>query len=375
MIPFLNLKQINSKYQLQINQTMQKVMSSGWYILGQEVEEFENEFAKYCGTKHCLGVANGLDALILIFRAYKEMGLVEDGDEVIVPANTYIASILAISANNLKPILVEPNINNFNINPCLIEKNITPKTKAILAVHLYGKSAPMDQINQIAKKYNLKIIEDAAQAHGAFFGDKRVGNLGDASGFSFYPGKNLGALGDGGAITTNDDKLARAVKALRNYGSHQKYQNIYKGLNSRLDEMQAAILKVKLQYLDQDNEQRRLIATTYCQNIKNPKIILPQPPVDKNSHVWHLFVIRCDDRNDLQRYLLENGVQTVIHYPIEPHKQEAYKELSNLLLPISEKIHNEVLSLPIYPGLEEQDLFKIITLMNSYPNPQPNLDP
>jgi dTDP-4-amino-4,6-dideoxygalactose transaminase len=366
MIPFLNLQKINSKYQSQINQSISRVFGSGWYILGREVEEFENEFSKYCGTKYCFGVANGLDALILIFRAYKEMGLMNDGDEVIVPANTYIASILAISANNLKPILVEPDIATYNIDPNLIEEKITAKTKAILVVHLYGRSVDMGRINQIASKYNLKVIEDSAQAHGAFWGDKRVGNLADASGFSFYPGKNLGALGDGGAITTNDDELANIVKALRNYGSHQKYQNIYKGFNSRLDEMQAAILKVKLPYLDEENEERRKIAETYCQNIKNPKIILPLLLEDSQSCVWHLFVVRCESRDDLQNYFFKNGVQTMIHYPIAPHKQEAYKELSGLSLPITEKIHNEVLSLPIYPGIDKQEVLQIINLINKY---------
>jgi dTDP-4-amino-4,6-dideoxygalactose transaminase len=341
-------------------------VDSGWYILGKEVEEFENEFAKYCGAKYAIGVANGLDALILIFKAYKEMGLMRDGDEVIVPANTYIASILAISANNLTPILVEPNIETFNIDPELIAEKITSKTKAILAVHLYGRCAPMDKINSIAKKFNLKVIEDSAQAHGSFYGDKRVGNLGDASGFSFYPGKNLGALGDGGAITTNDDGLYNVVKALRNYGSIQKYQNIYKGLNSRLDEIQAAILKVKLPHLDSENEERRRIAEIYCEKIKNPKIILPNLTKDRKMSVWHLFVIRSQNRDVLQKYLLDNGVQTVIHYPIPPHKQEAYGALLGLSFPITEKIHDEVLSLPIFSTLESCDVLKIIELINNY---------
>jgi dTDP-4-amino-4,6-dideoxygalactose transaminase len=371
MIPFLNLKKINSQYQEQINQVLTRIADSGWYILGKEVEEFENEFAKYCGVKHCLGVSNGLDALILIFRAYKEIGLLKDGDEVIVPANTYIASILAISANNLQPVLVEPNIDSYNIDPDLIIEKITNKTRAILAVHLYGRCAEMDKINDIAKKYNLKVIEDSAQAHGAIYHGKRAGNLGDASGFSFYPGKNLGALGDGGAITTNDDKIAEVIKALRNYGSHQKYHNLYKGFNSRLDEIQAAILKVKLQYLDQENEDRRRIAKIYCQNINNPKIILPklshQLESDQESaNVWHLFVIRNDNRDQLQKYLLENNVQTMIHYPIAPHKQIAYQEFANFSLPITEKIHHQVLSLPLYPGLTDDEVFKITNLINNY---------
>jgi dTDP-4-amino-4,6-dideoxygalactose transaminase len=366
MISFLDLKKINSKYKPQINQAISRVVDSGWYILGKEVEEFEVEFAKYCGAKHCLGVANGLDALIVIFRAYKEMGLMQDGDEVIVPANTYIASILAISANNLKPVLVEPNIDSYNINPDLIEEKITSKTKAILAVHLYGNCAQMNKINALAQKYNLKVIEDSAQSQGAIYDGKRAGNLGDASGFSFYPGKNLGALGDGGCITTNDDDLANVIKALRNYGSHQKYQNLYKGFNSRLDEIQAAILKVKLQYLDEENEERRRIAKIYCDNIKNPQIILPNLSAQTKSSVWHLFVIRTKNRDQLQKYLSENGVQTVIHYPIAPHKQKAYQELSSLVLPITETIHNEILSLPLYPGLETEEILKIVTLINKY---------
>ena len=329
MIPFLDLKKINANYSQQIKEATARVVDSGWYILGKEGEAFEDEFAKYCGVKHCLGVANGLDALILIFRAYKELGLMNDGDEVIVPANTYIASILAISANNLVPILVEPNIATYNIDHDLIEEKITAKTKAILAVHLYGRVAEMARINEIAKKYNLQVVEDSAQAHGAIENNKRVGNLSNASAFSFYPGKNLGALGDGGAITTNDGKLAEVIKALRNYGSHQKYHNLYKGFNSRLDEIQATILSIKLKYLDDENKERQKIAKFYCENINN-NIILPNYPQNQQSCVWHLFVIRCDKRDDLQKYLLERGVQTVIHYPIPPHKQGAYREFNHL---------------------------------------------
>lgn len=367
MIHFLDLKKINSKYRNQINQTVSAVIDSGCYILGKEVEEFEKNFASYCGTKHCVGVANGLDALILIFRAYKELGLMHDGDEVIVPANTYIASILAISANGLKPILVEPNIDSYNINPKLIVEKITNKTKAILAVHLYGRAAQMDEINVIAKKFNLKVIEDSAQSHGAIFQKRRVGNLGDASGFSFYPGKNLGALGDGGCVTTNDDKLAEVIRILGNYGSSKKYHNIYKGLNSRLDEMQAAILKIKLTSLDEENEFRRRVAKIYCQNITNPKIILPKlPETNEESHVWHLFVVMVKNRDELQKHLLADQIQTVIHYPIAVHKQKAYQELSNLFLPITEKIHDSVLSLPIYPGIEDDKIVRIIESMNRF---------
>lgn len=366
MIPFLNLKQINFQYKQEIQEAIERVIDSGHYILGNEVEKFEQEFANYCGTEFAIGVANGLDALILIIRAYKELGLMNDGDEIIVPANTYIASILAISANNLKPILVEPNIATCNINPDLIEEKITKKTKAILAVHLYGRVCEMDKINQIAKKYNLKVIEDSAQAHGAFYQNKRVGCLGDASGFSFYPGKNLGCLGDGGAITSNDETLSQILKALRNYGSHKKYHNVYKGINSRLDEMQAAILSVKLRYLDLENQERRRIAKRYCDEIRNKNIILPHYPKDEQNHVWHLFVVRCEERERLQKYLMQNNVQTIIHYPIAPHKQEAYKELQNLSLPITEKIHEEVLSLPIYPYLQKQDLERIVKVLNNF---------
>ncbi len=367
MIPFLDLKNINAKYQDQIKQAVSRVVDSGWYILGKEVEEFEKQFANYCGVKHCVGVANGLDALILIFRAYKELGLMKDGDEVIVPANTYIASILAISANGLKPVLVEPNIDSYNINPKLIAEKITSKTKAILAVHLYGRAAQMDEINAIAKKFNLKVVEDSAQSHGAILQNKRVGNLGDASGFSFYPGKNLGALGDGGCVTTNDDKLAEVVRILGNYGSSKKYHNIYKGFNSRLDEMQAAILQVKLAHLDEENAFRRKVAKAYVDGIKNPKIILPKfSEGEAESHVWHLFVVRVKNREALQKHLLDNQIQTVIHYPIAPHKQEAYKEFSQLFLPITEEIHESVLSLPIYPDMEDEKILRVVELVNSF---------
>ncbi len=365
MIPFLDLKGINAQYRAELIEACTRVIDSGWYIQGNECKEFDKEFAEYCGTKYAIGVANGLDALILILRAYKELGFMKDGDEVIVPSNTYIASILAISQNNLVPILVEPDINTYLIDPSKIEEKITPKTKAILPVHLYGQACEMDKINEIAKKYNLKVIEDSAQSHGAYFGDKRSGNLGDASGFSFYPGKNLGALGDGGAVTTNDDGLAQAIRALGNYGSHKKYENLYKGVNSRLDEMQAAILRVKLRYLDNEVEKRREIANYYLQNIKNENIILPIVRADDN-HVWHLFVIRTSKRDELQKYLLDNGIQTLIHYPIPPHKQNAYAEWNNDSYPISEQIHNEVLSLPISGVQSLGDTMKIAEILNQY---------
>lgn len=363
MIQFLDLRKLNMQYNDEIKNAVGRVLESGWYILGEEVSGFEKDFAKYCGVKHCIGVANGLDALNLIIKAYG----ISEGDEIIVPANTYIASVLAITENGATPILVEPDPISYNIDPEQIEEKITDKTKAILAVHLYGQVANMERINEIASKFNLKVIEDAAQAHGAILKGKRTGNLGDAAGFSFYPGKNLGALGDGGAITTNDDELALKIRALRNYGSHVKYENEFKGVNSRLDEVQAAILKVKLEKLDRDNSYRQKIAGRYMEEINNSKISLPRiSNGDLNSHVWHLFVIRTDNRDDLQEYLKNNGVQTVIHYPIPPHKQKAYEELVGLELPITELIHKEVLSLPISPVLEEEEVTKIIELINKY---------
>ncbi|HOP51198.1 MAG TPA: DegT/DnrJ/EryC1/StrS family aminotransferase [Ignavibacteriales bacterium] len=365
MIPFLDLKKLNAQYRDELIEVCTRVIDSGWYILGKEVEQFEKEFAEYCGVKHCIGVANGLDALILILRAYKELGFISDGDEVIVPANTYIASILAISQNNLTPVLVEPDLNTYLLDSNKIEEKITPKTKAILPVHLYGQTCEMDKINEIAKKYNLKVIEDSAQSHGAFFKDKRSGNLGDASGFSFYPGKNLGALGDAGAVTTNDDVLANAIKAIRNYGSHKKYENIYKGVNSRLDEMQAALLRVKLKYLNNEIENRRKIANYYLTNIKNDKIILPTVRKEDN-HVWHLFVIRTENRDKLQQYLSDNGIQTLIHYPIAPHKQNAYKEWNDRNYPITEKIHKEVLSLPMSGVQTMEETQKVVEVVNGF---------
>jgi len=363
MIPFLDLKAINAQYKKEMLEACEKVIDSGWYIQGSEHKEFEKEFASYCGTKYCIGVGNGLDALILIFRAYKEIGIMSDGDEVIVPANTYIASILAISQNNLVPVLVEPDINTYLINPDKIEEKITTKTKAIMVVHLYGQTCQMDEINKIAKKYNLKVIEDSAQAHGAYYQDKRAGNLGDASGFSFYPGKNLGALGDGGAVTTNDKELANTIKALGNYGSHKKYENLYAGVNSRLDEIQAAMLRVKLRYLDKEIAKRKEIADYYLQNIKNENIILSAITTDS---VWHLFVIRTKKREELQKYLLDNGIQTLIHYPIPPHKQEAYKEWNRESYPISEQIHDEVLSLPISGVQGMEDTKTVVKVINDF---------
>lgn len=365
MIPFLDLKGINAQYRAELIEACTRVIDGGWYIQGNECKEFDKEFAEYCGTKFAIGVANGLDALILMLRAYKEMGVMSDGDEVIVPSNTYIASILAISQNNLVPVLVEPDINTFLLDPAKIEEKITSKTKAILPVHLYGQTCDMSKINAIAKKHNLKVIEDSAQSHGAYFEDKRSGNLGSASGFSFYPGKNLGALGDGGAVTTNDEELANTIKALGNYGSHKKYENLYKGVNSRLDEMQAAMLRVKLRYLDNEVEKRREIASYYLENIKNENIVLPTVRA-KDNHVWHLFVIRTNKRDELQKYLQENGIQTLIHYPLAPHKQKAYKEWNDENYPISEQIHDEVLSLPISGVQSLEDTMRVVQVINDF---------
>ena len=361
MIKFLDLYKINERFRTQIDERIKNVLDSGWYLLGKEDEAFEKAFAEYCGVKHCIGCANGLDALKLIIKAYG-FGV---GDEIIVPANTYIASILAISDNGCTPVLVEPDINTYNINPDLIEEKITDKTKAILVVHLYGQAVQMDKIWVLAKKYNLKIIEDSAQGHGAIYNGKRTGNLGDASGFSFYPGKNLGCLGDGGCVTTNDDELAQKIRALRNYGSHIKYHNLYQGSNSRLDELQAAVLSVKLPYLDKDNQRRREIAEYYCKNIKNSKIIHPKANDDK-SHVWHVFAVRTDKRDELQEYLKQNDVQTLIHYPIPPHKQPAYKEWNNLSFPITEEIHDTILSLPISPVMTDGEAAKVVEIINKY---------
>ena len=365
-VPFLDLKQVNLKDYAEISQAIDEVINGGWYIQGGRCKQFEQNFAAYCGTKHCIGVANGLDALILILRAYQELGIMQQGDEVIVPANTYIASILAISANNMTPILVEPDINNYLLDVNKIEAAITPKTKAIMVVHLYGQITPMDKIWELAKKYNLKVIEDSAQSHGAYYQDKRSGNLSDASGFSFYPGKNLGAIGDGGAVTTNDAKLEYTIRALANYGSEVKYKNMYKGINSRLDELQAAILDVKLAKLDEDTEKRRVIARMYREQITNPKIALPQVALGETSHVWHVFVVRTEHRDEFQKYLAENGIGTVIHYPTPPHKQDAYKELNHLSLPISEQIHREIISLPISPVQTLEQTQYVIDIVNKY---------
>ena len=361
MIKFLDLHKINERFRNEIDERITQVLDSGWYILGEQVRVFEKNFANFCGVKHCIGCANGLDALNLIIKGFG----FTDGDEIIVPANTYIASILAISQNGCKPILVEPDINTYNINPDLIEQKITDKTKAIMVVHLYGQAVEMEKIWDIAKRYNLKIIEDSAQSHGAIYKGKRAGNLGDASGFSFYPGKNLGCMGDGGCVTTSDDELAYRIRAIANYGSDYKYHHIFKGTNSRLDEIQAAVLDIKLKHLDEDNDRRREIAKFYRENIKNPNIILPQLKEEEN-HVWHIFAVRINDRDRLKKYLEGNGIETNIHYPTAPHKQECYKEWHHLSFPVSEKIHKEILSLPISPVLTNEEVTKIVKVINDY---------
>jgi dTDP-4-amino-4,6-dideoxygalactose transaminase len=377
MIKFLDLKRINAQYADELKNAASELIDSGWYLLGEKVKQFETNLAIYLGVKHAIGVANGLDALRLILKAYIEMGVMKEGDEIIVPANTYIATILAITDNRLKPVLVEPDIKTYNLDISLVEQHITEKTRAIMVVHLYGQVCWSYELESIAKKHNLKIIEDNAQAIGAERNGKKTGSLGDAAGFSFYPGKNLGALGDSGAVTTNDDELAGVIRAIANYGSRQKYVNEFQGLNSRMDEMQAAFLSLKLKYLDAENQRRREIAEYYCKNINNPLIILPQIHNQRylagmciseihnyEEHVWHLFVIRHPQRDKLQQYLTENGIQTLIHYPIPPHRQLAFNEWNGLNFPITEKIHNEVLSLPICTVLEKIDIDKIITKIN-----------
>jgi len=366
MIKFLDLQKINLQHQEEIENKLLGVFRSGWYLLGNELKNFETNLSSYIGSEYALGVANGLDALRLIFRAYIELGFMQPGDEVLVPANTYIASVLALSDNGLIPVFVEPDTNTYNIDISKIEEKITPKTKAILIVHLQGRIVFSEELKNITSKYNLKIVEDNAQAIGAEWNGIKSGNLGDAAGFSFYPGKNLGALGDAGAVTTNDRELFEAIRAIANYGSNQKYVNIYKGLNSRLDEIQAAVLDVKLKYIGHENDTRREIAKRFISEINNPKIILPENPAEEKEHVWHVFVIRTEKRDELQAYLTEKGINTIIHYPIPPHKQEAYKEYSHLSFPITEKMHDEVLSLPISSVLEEEEIQAIIKAVNEF---------
>jgi dTDP-4-amino-4,6-dideoxygalactose transaminase len=399
-VKFLDLKKVNNQYAEDLKKAATEVIDSGWYLLGEKVKKFENDLAKFIGVKHAIACANGLDALRLILKAYIEIGEINEGDEIIVPANTYIASILAITDNRLKPILVEPDINTYNIDISLIEKQINKRTKAILLVHLYGKVCWSDELETIAKKHNIKIIEDNAQAIGAFYipqhfprpvelisasaqTAKRTGTLGDAAGFSFYPGKNLGALGDSGAVTTSNDELATTIRALANYGSKQKYVNEFQGLNSRMDEIQAALLSVKLKHIDFENNIRNKVAQYYIENMNNSKLTLPQIPINRAeidtmsmskgvaefpqlSHVWHLFVIRCKERDKLQNYLTKKDIHTLIHYPIPPHKQIAYKEWNLLTFPITEQIHNEVLSLPISPVMTMEEVKYVVDIINNY---------
>ena len=365
MVKFLDLQKITQKYSIEIHEAVSRVIDSGWYLQGQENEKFEANYSTYIGTKYAIGCANGLDALIWIFRAYIEMGVMKVGDEVIVPANTYIASILAISENGLKPVLVEPDLNTYQVDDKRIGEAITSKTRAILIVHLYGQCAYTEKIGDLCKKYNLKLIEDNAQAHGCLYNGKKTGSLGDAAGHSFYPGKNLGAFGDAGAVTTNDQELAKVIRAIANYGSTKKYVFKYIGRNSRLDEIQAAVLNVKLKYLDEDVAIRKEVAKYYIDNVRNPKIIVPIVN-DWDSHAFHIFPIRCTQRDELQKYLADNGVQTIIHYPIPPHKQECYKEWNNLSFPITEQIHNEELSLPMSSVILKKEQKIVIDLLNRF---------
>ena len=365
MIRFLDLKRVNEQYADEIQQAVQKVISSGWYLQGEANAAFEQHYAEYIGTRHCVGVGNGLDALTLIYRAYMEMGLMHEGDEVIVPANTYIASILAITENGLKPVLVEPDINTLEIDDSLIEQHITSRTRSIMIVHLYGRCAYTERIRQLCKKYYLKLVEDNAQAHGCQYMGMKTGSLGDAAGNSFYPTKNLGAMGDGGALTTNDKELADCVRALAYYGSSRKYVFKYKGRNSRLDEIQAAVLDVKLRHLDDDNLRRQQTAHYYYDNIQNPLIRLPQR-LEDTQNVYHLFSILCPKRDRLQQFLTALGIQTQIHYPIPPHRQECYKEWGATHLPITEQIHHQELSLPISPVQAMQETQEIVQQINRF---------
>lgn len=363
MIKFLDLQKITQKYSVEIHEAVTRVVDSGWYLQGEENKKFEKKYASFIGTEYCIGVGNGLDALRLILRAYIELGIMHQGDEIIVPANTYIASILAISDNQLVPVLVEPSIVTFQIDESKIEQAITSKTKGIMIVHLYGQCSYTDKIDEICKRNDLKLIEDNAQSHGCQYNNRKTGSLGDAAGHSFYPGKNLGAFGDGGAVTTNDPILADMVRVLANYGSDVKYVFDYRGLNSRLDEIQAAVLEVKLRHLDEDLNLRKKVAKYYCKHIHNANIILPVIN-DWNAHVFHIFPIRCNERDKLQQYLTDNGIQTNIHYPIPPHLQDCYKEWNNLSFPVTEKIHKEELSLPISPVMTYKEIKTVVDLVN-----------
>lgn len=365
MIPFLNLKRENERYASEIKEAVSRVIDSGWYIRGRENNYFETDFASCCGVGHCVGVGNGLDALRLILMGYMQQGRIKVGDEVILPANTFIATALAVTQSGLTPVLADCDIHSFNIDPASVKDKITGKTRAVIAVHLYGQVAAMNELREITNQHGLLLIEDAAQAHGAIYKGQRVGSIGDAAAFSFYPVKNLGSLGDAGAVTTNDEELAGIIRALSNYGSDEKYIHKYKGLNSRFDELQAAVLSVKLRSIDEDNALRRKVARFYKENIKNDFFILPEVK-DWDSHVFHLFVIRCQERAKVQQYLSNNGIQTQIHYPYAIHRQQAYGELSYLSLPVSEQLQDEVLSLPLYPSLTKEELNKIVNTLNNY---------
>ena len=368
MIKFLDLKKINDSFQPELDQAVQRVIHSGWYLFGDELKSFEQEYAAFIGSTHCVGVATGLDALRIIFRSYIELGEMREGDEVIVPANTHIASILAITDNGLIPVLVEPNIDTYNLDPSSVAEKINLRTRAILLVHLYGRNAMNDNVAKLCETYKLKLIEDNAQAAGCFVDAARTGSLGDAAGHSFYPTKNLGALGDGGAITTNSAELSKTAEALRNYGSTRKHYNDMKGWNSRLAEIQAAVLRIKLRRLDEHNLKRHAIAKQYLAQIKNTKLELPNclDNGQRLSHVWHLFVVRCIKRDALQQHLMANGIETLIHYPVPPHKQKAYKEWNQNNYPVTEKIHDEVLSLPISPVMTDEEIQTTIQVVNAF---------
>ena len=365
MIPFLDYRAVNEPYFDEIQDAVKRVLESGWYVLGQEVSSFESEYAAYCGTQHCVGVSSGLDALILILEAWKELGLLQLGDEVIVPANTYIASILAISKAGLVPVLVEPDEKTYNLDSSRLQDVITNKTKVIMAVHLYGQCADMDPICEVAREHDLLVMEDAAQAHGATYKDKKAGNLSDAAAHSFYPGKNLGAIGEGGAVTTNDPQLSEMIEMLRNYGSQKKYFNQVKGVNNRLDELQAAILRVKLPHLDRDNTARKTVADLYLKEINNPLLQLPFVAKYGQS-CWHLFVVRVQDRERFMAYLREHEILTAIHYPLPPHKQAAYSEWNDHSYPITEVMHKEIISLPMSPALTDNIVLEIIQVIENY---------
>lgn len=369
MIEYLSLQKINALHEQEIVEAVEKVVRSGWYLHGQATERFERHYADFIGTRHCIGCGNGLDALTLIFRAYKELGVLHDGDEILVPANTFVASILSITENGLQPILVEPDYETLEIDERLIESHITDRTRALLLVHLYGRCAYTDEVAEQCRRHGLLLIEDNAQAHGCRYGNKRTGSLGHAAAHSFYPGKNLGAMGDAGAVTTNDDQLAQMVRALGNYGSSRKYVFDYVGRNSRLDEIQAALLDVKLKYLDEDNKRRQQIADRFYREIDNPRITLPGKRRWLNGeedNVFHIFPILCADRDVLQSYLKEKGVQTLIHYPIPPHRQRCYAEWGDLSLPVTERIHREELSLPCNQTMSDNETDLIIDLLNGF---------